>query len=51
MKIQYANELIHNMVLGDPKTYVYKFIFDENYSTDTNLYNVLLCMDLDFASS
>ena len=31
-------KLIHSkMVLGDPTTYVYQFIFDENDSNDTNI--------------
>ena len=37
MKIQYANEFIINMVLGDPTICVNQFIFDENDSNDTNI--------------
>ena len=51
MNIQHANEFIQNMGLGDSKTCVYKFIFDENDIHDTKLYNILLCMDWDYASS
>ena len=37
MKIQYANKLIQNMRYVDNTTCVYQFIFDENYSIDTNI--------------
>ena len=37
MKIQYANESIINMILGDPTTCVYKLVYDENYSNDINV--------------
>ena len=49
MKVQYANEFIQNMVLGDPTTCVYQFIFYETYSKDTKIYNILLCMDWNYA--
>ena len=37
MKIQYINEFIQKMRMGDPTTYVYKFIYDESYSDDTKI--------------
>ena len=37
MKIEYANELIINMELGDPTTCIYQFIFVENDRNDTNI--------------
>ena len=38
MKIGYANYFVQNMGLGDPTTWVYKLIFDENDSNDTKNY-------------
>ena len=35
MKIKYENELIENMVLGDPKTLCLSVHFDKNDSNDT----------------
>ena len=35
--LEYANEFIHNMVLGDTKTYVDQFIFDKYDSNNTNI--------------
>ena len=29
MKVQYANNFVHKLGMGDPTTYVYQFIFDE----------------------
>ena len=49
MKILYANEFIQNMGLGDPTTCVYHLVFDKNDSNDTKNYNILLCMDWDYA--
>ena len=37
IKIQYSNEFIQKMVLGDPTKFVYQLIFDENDSNDTKL--------------
>ena len=37
MKVQYANELIQNMGLGDPITGVHRFILDENEINDTKI--------------
>ena len=51
MKIQYTNEFIQNIVLGDPTACVYQLIFDEKYSNDTKIYNVLSFMDWGHASS
>ena len=50
-KRKYANYFIINMGLGDPTTYVYQFIFDENDSNDTNIKQYLLCMEWRYASS
>ena len=53
MKIQYENEIILNMGLGDTKTCVYQFIFDKNDSNDTNIvkyfvmHGLVLCIKLD----
>ena len=53
MKIKYANTFILNMGLDDPTTCVYKLIFDENDSNDTNIiqyfimYGLGLCIKLD----
>ena len=44
MRIQYANEFIQNMGLGDPKKYVYQFKVTKN-----KLYNILSYMDWDYA--
>ena len=41
MEIKYANEFIQNMVLGDPTTCVYQFIFDENDSNNRNIIQYL----------
>ena len=37
MIMKYSNEFILNMVLGDPTTCVYQFIYDETESNDTNI--------------
>ena len=36
-RIKYANESIQNMGLGDPRTFVYQFIYDKNDSNDTKI--------------
>ena len=52
MRIQYANEFIITMGLGDPSTCVYPFILYENDSNDTNIiqyfimHGLLLCTKL-----
>ena len=51
MRLKYTNEFFLNMGLGDPTTFVYQFIFDENESNDTKFINKLLCMDWNYASS
>ena len=38
------------MGLGDPTTYVYQFIFDENDSNDKNIKQYLLGMEWRYAS-
>ena len=51
-KIKYANEFIYNMVLGDPKTCVYQFIFDKYDSNEKNIiqycfmHGLVLCIKL-----
>ena len=37
MKIQYANTIFEQLVMGDPITCVYQIIQDENDSVDTEL--------------
>ena len=37
MKIQYANELVQNLEMGDPKTCIYLFIYHENDSDGTKI--------------
>ena len=52
MRIQYSNEFILNTGLGDPKTCVYQFTFDENDSNYTNIiqyfimHALVLCIKL-----
>ena len=50
MKIKYANELVEQLVMGDPTTCVYQFIFDEKNSVDIDIIKCLLCMDWDCVS-
>ena len=49
--MQYANEFIINMVLGNTTTYVYQIIFDGNDSNVTKITPYLLCVDWNHASS
>ena len=37
MNIKYANELIQNMVLVNPKKCVYQFVLDQDDSNDTKI--------------
>ena len=37
MKIKYSNEFVQKLGMGDPKTYIYQFIYDENDIYDTNI--------------
>ena len=39
------------MELGDPKSCVYQFIFMKIILMEQRLYNILLCVDWDYASS
>ena len=43
MEIQYANEFVEQLGMGDPTTCVYQFIYDENDSVDTEIiqYSIL----------
>ena len=53
MKIKYANEFVQTLVMGDLKTCVYQFIYDENYSDDTKIiqylimHGLVLCIKVD----
>ena len=50
--LRYANEIIHNMGLGDPTTCVYQFTFDREDSDGTHIpqyfvmHVLLLCIKL-----
>ena len=48
MKIQYENEFVQNLGIGDPIKCVHQFIYDENVNGDMNIIQFLLCMDLDY---
>ena len=37
MKIQYANEFVQKLGVGDPTTCVYQFIYDENVINETKI--------------
>ena len=37
MKIQCVNELVQKLGMDDPTTFFYQFIYDKNYSDDTNI--------------
>ena len=37
MKIQYANEFVQKLGMGDPTTYVYQIIYYENENDDRNI--------------
>ena len=37
MKIRYANNFVHKLGMGDPKTCVYQFIYDEKDNNDTKI--------------
>ena len=53
MKIQYANEFVQNLGVGDTTTCVYQFIYDENESDDTKIiqyfimHGLVLCIKVD----
>ena len=51
MKIQYSNKFIQKLVMVDPTTFVYHFIYDEKDSVDTNIiqYFIIrgLCIKVD----
>ena len=48
MKIQYENELIQNLGMGDPTTCVYQVIYHKNESDDKKIIPYLLYMDWDY---
>ena len=37
MKIYYANNFVHKLEIGDPTTFFYQFIYDENNINDTQI--------------
>ena len=37
IKTQYANKLVQNLGMGDPTTFFYQFIYDQNFSDDTKI--------------
>ena len=53
MKIQYANEFVQNLGISDTKTYVYKLMYDEKGTDDTNIIQyvimhvLVLCIKVD----
>ena len=53
MKIKYSNKFVHKLVMGDPRTCIYQFIYDENDSYDTNIiqyfimHGLVLCIKVD----
>ena len=51
IKIQYKNELIQNMGLGDPLPCVYQIMFMTMKAMIHKLYNMLLCIDWKYVSS
>ena len=46
MKIKYANDFVQKLGMGDTKTYVYQFIYDENYSDDRNIIQYFIMYQL-----
>ena len=42
MKIQYANNFVHRLGMGNPTTCVYQLIFDENDINDTKVIQYLI---------
>ena len=51
LKYNMKSEFILNMGLGDPKTNIYKFSFNRTSLITKILYNILVCMDREYASS
>ena len=53
MKIQYTNEFVQKLEMGDPTTCVYKFIYDKNNSDQKKIiryfimHRLLLCINVD----
>ena len=53
MKIQYANNFVHKLGMGDPTTCVYHFIYHEKYKNDTQItqyfimHGLRLCIKVD----
>ena len=50
MKIQFANNFAQNLGMGDPTTFVYKFIYYQKENNDIHITQCLLCMDWYYAS-
>ena len=42
MEIQYANNFVQKLVMGDPTTCSYQFIYDEKDKNDTQITHYLL---------
>ena len=51
MRIKYANEFIENMRLGDPTICVINLFLIKMTVMNQTFYNIILCMDWDYASS
>ena len=50
MKVQYANNYVQKLGIGDPITCVYKIIYKEKDINDTQITPYLLCMVWDYVS-
>ena len=50
LEIQYANNFIQKLGIGDPITCVYKIIYKEKDINDTQITPYLLCMVWDYVS-
>ena len=50
MKIQYANNFVQNLGMGDTTTCVYQFIYYEKVKNEKHITKYLLCMDWDYVS-
>ena len=57
MKIQYANEFVQNLGMGNPTTCVYLFFNNKNYNDDTKIrqyfimHGMVLCIKVDIYMS
>ena len=46
MIIKYTNKFIQNMGMGDPKTFFYRLIFDQDDSNATNIIKYFIMNEL-----